>query len=63
MKSVEHYICEICGAEYESKEECRECEHCHNKPIEIIKVEYKKNGSYPSKVYIRMSNGQIVEYS
>ena len=26
MKKVEHYICEICGAEYKDKNVCTECE-------------------------------------
>ena len=40
MKEVKHYICEICGTEYNDKAKAQGCEKGHKKPIEIIKASY-----------------------
>jgi hypothetical protein len=66
MKKVEHYICELCGTEYNDKKKCEECETGHVKPTEIDDATWiaiKRDGSgYPTKVHIKMSNGNTITY-
>ena len=40
MREVRHYICEICGTEYNNKSKAENCEKRHCKPIEIVKCRY-----------------------
>lgn len=40
MKTVEHFICEICKEEYKEKDKCMECEDNHRKPIGIVSSKY-----------------------
>lgn len=66
MKKVEHYICEICGAEYKDKNTCTECEKKHRKPVSIenarhIPIKNNKKG-YPIAITIKMDNGEMVTY-
>lgn len=66
MKKVEHYICEVCGTEYNDKEKCADCESGHHKPLEISGanwVSMRNNGSgYPTKIHVKMSNGETITY-
>ena len=45
LKEVKHYICEICGTEYNDKTRAQHCEKGHCKPLEIIKERYLSVGS------------------
>ena len=66
MKKVEHYICEICGTEYNNKLKCEECESGHVKPVKIDGanwVSMRNNGSgYPTQIHVKMSNGETITY-
>ena len=66
MKKVEHYICEICGAEYRDKNTCAECEKGHRTPVSIEKARHipirnNKKG-YPTAITVKMDNGELVTY-
>lgn len=63
MRKVEHYVCEICGTEYNM---AGNCEKCHKQPVAIIKSRYvskSQNGAgYPVAVEIQMSDGTFQTY-
>ena len=66
MKEVKHYICEICGTEYNDKSKAVKCEKGHCKPVEIVKSRYLKiednAKGYPIKITVKMADGKEVEY-
>lgn len=66
MRTVEHYICEVCGTEYKDKNVCKNCESGHHKPLEISGchwVSMKNNGrGYPTQIHIKMNNGETITY-
>ena len=57
LKEVKHYICEICGTEYNDKTRAQHCEKGHCKPLEIIKARYLSAGNnakgYPLEIIVR----------
>jgi hypothetical protein len=61
MKEVKHYICEMCGTEYNDKIKAQQCENGHKKPVEIIKASYvsitNDNTGYPMRITVKMSDG------
>ena len=67
MKEHTIYECDICGAQYLSREECEDCEkrHVDLMPVEITNVRhpyYRPMSGYPPKVWLRLKNGQIWGY-
>lgn len=66
MKKVEHYICEVCGTEYNEKGKCKQCESGHNKPKGIDGAQWYPIGQdgsgYPARVHILMDNGETITY-
>lgn len=61
MKEVKHYICEICGTEYNDEKKCEACESGHCKPVKIMKAKYlsidnNKKG-YPVSIIVKMEDG------
>ena len=67
MKKVEHYICDFCGAEYDNKTKCQECEKRHKNPVSIEGQQYGKPRlndwlGYPSILRVKMDDGEIIEY-
>lgn len=66
MKKVQHYICELCGTEYNEKEKCERCEKGHKRPTGIVGANFTpitSDGSgYPAKVHILMNNGETITY-
>lgn len=66
MKEVKHYICEICGTEYNEKMKAQRCEKNHCKPVEIVKCRYlciqdNKKG-YPLEITVKMADGTEQKY-
>lgn len=66
MKKVEHYICEVCGTEYNDKKKCSDCESGHRKPLEIsganwVSMRNNRSG-YPTQIHIKMSDGENITY-
>lgn len=49
MKKVEHYICEICGTEYNEKEKCKLCEYGHHRPKGIDGAQWYPIGQAATK--------------
>ena len=68
MKTLQLYVCEICGTRYESEDECRRCEESHKAPIRIVKEQYrslKYDGDkypYPISILFEMSDGENLWY-
>lgn len=67
MKKIEKYVCEFCGDEFDSKEECERCEKRHIKPIgiETAKWVFASDPAfkdYPFFVGIKMDDGSVVKY-
>ena len=61
MKEVKHYICEVCGTEYNDKSKAQACEKGHKNPVEIIDARYisigNDNKGYPTSITVKMSDG------
>ena len=66
MKEVKHYICEICGTEYNEKKKCENCEKGHNKPKKIVKAKYRAISQnalgIPTHIDVEMENGKVYTY-
>jgi len=66
LKEVKHYICEICGTEYNDKIKAQHCEKGHCKPLEIIKERYLSAGNnakgYPLEIIVKMADGAEQKY-
>ena len=66
MKTVEHYICDICKTEYNNKRKCENCESGHRKPKKIIGAIYHPitiNAlGIPEKIEIEFDNGSKFTY-
>lgn len=66
LKEVKHYICEICGTEYNDKTKAQHCEKGHCKPLEIIKARYLSAGNnangYPLEITVKMADGTEQKY-
>lgn len=56
------YKCEICGAEYESENECLKCEIRHKKILDIKKCHYGSMERYPKMIYLIMNDGTECGY-
>ncbi len=66
MKKVKHYICEICGTEYNNKNDCVKCEKGHCKPVSIAVARYismaQNKSGYPVEICVKMDDGKTVTY-
>ncbi len=66
MKKVEHYICEVCGTEYNEKQKAVDCEKGHHEPKSIVKARYQSvcndQSGYPDRIDVKMDDGKIVTY-
>lgn len=66
MKEVRHYICEICGTEYNDKSKAQNCEKGHCQPKEIVKCRYlsivNNAKGYPAEIDIKMEDGTVQKY-
>ena len=66
MKEVKHYICEVCGTEYNEKLKATNCEKSHKKPIEITRANYvsvsNDRTGYPMRITVKMSDGSEHTY-
>lgn len=67
MKKIEVYQCELCGAQYNTEDECKECENYHIKPVSIAGAKWlpkglsKANG-FPMKVSVVFEDGTTLDY-
>lgn len=64
MKKKELYVCEICGAEYETESEAINCEERIHPKIEQIRYEYLKYEQIPAKVILKVAglDGSVAVY-
>ena len=66
MKEVKHYICDICGTEYNEKTKAKLCERKHCFPVEIVECRYvpyyHNEKGYPISVRVKMSDGEVVTF-
>lgn len=66
MKQVKHYVCEICGTEYNDVEACRVCERSHKEPKTITKTRHlavtQDKSGYPVAVDVLFSDGTTKTY-
>lgn len=64
MKEVKKFVCDICGKEYDKREECEECERLHPKMVKIKDYYQNENKhAMPDYVYIYgiIENGIIIQ--
>lgn len=61
MREIKHYICEICGTEYNEKMKAQKCEKGHCKPVEIVNARYLSISNnakgYPDRITVKMADG------
>ena len=66
MKEIKHYICEMCGTEYNDKKRAQACERSHFQPEEIVNSHYQPASvdasGYPINIEVKMSDGRKVVY-
>ena len=66
MKEVKHYICEVCGTEWNDKTKCQKCEDSHYKPLKIVGTKYvsvsNNHKGYPVSITVSMSDGTTQVY-
>lgn len=67
MKKLELYQCDLCGTQYRSRLECKNCEKSHRRPTGVLDARWnaKNVGSsdgYPVKVSVMFDNGVSVDY-
>ena len=66
MREVKHYICEICGTEYNNIEKCERCERSHRVQKYITKTRYlpitQETKGYPVAVDIVFEDGTTKTY-
>ena len=66
MKEVMHYVCEVCGTEYDNKYECARCEKGHRMPVKFIGSKYQPitiNAlGIPDVISIEFDNGEVYGY-
>ena len=62
MITVTKYICSFCGSEYETEQECTECETSHCSPSEYHSSTYRQHEKYPGFINMLMSDGTLVQY-
>lgn len=64
MTKRELFICEICGGQYNTEDECKNCENSHIIPKQIVRYSYIPAISrYPYGVTIKMSDGEELSYN
>ena len=62
MKEVKHYICEICGTEFDNEGKCRACENGHIKPVKFKGWSYYAS-RVPKVIIIEFDDGNEYVYS
>lgn len=66
MKKVQHYICEICGTEYNDESVCTKCEKGHRAAKCISGSRYlsmsQDKSGYPLTIDIMMDDGKTIRY-
>ena len=62
MKTAEIYICEICGAEFNDKDACLDCENGHSQPESIYELHYENSYKYPTNIDIKFPNDRVITY-
>lgn len=68
MKKIEAYQCELCGAQYNTEDECKECENYHIKPVSIagskwLPKGFSKTNGFPMKVSVVFEDGTTLDYT
>lgn len=66
MKEVKHYICEVCGTEYNERLKAQTCEKRHKKPVKILNAKYlpitNNELGIPSVIEVEFDNGSKFKY-
>lgn len=66
MKEVKHYICDLCGTEYNCKNQAQRCEKNHKTPEKVFAcrhISYSQNqAGYPQTITVTMSDGSNIVY-
>ena len=66
MKTVQHYVCEMCGTVYADKAKAKECEKGHRAPDRIVRLRYVPisgdRTGYPQTLEVLMADGKTVTY-
>lgn len=66
MKKVEHYICDVCHTEYNSKCQCQQCEKSHKKTVKVVAAHYisvtQNAKGFPQKIEVEFEGGEVLTY-
>lgn len=61
-KEIREWLCGVCKAKFESKEEAEECETIHTSVSEIVKEVHTPRCPHPRYVDILMNDGKKHRY-
>ena len=63
MREETKFICDYCGKEYPTSEECLECESFHQIPDNIVEYTFQKERTkYPKYITVESINGMYAQY-
>ena len=66
MKEIKHYICEICGTEFNDRSKAKKCESGHISCKKIVNERFypvtADASMLPIEITVEMSDGKLVTY-
>lgn len=57
------YICGVCGAEYEKRDLCEQCERTHYSKFKVQNVYWSKQSKHPAYIVLKDDDGRDVVYA
>ena len=62
MKTIERFVCDYCGEEFETKKEARNCELEHTHPMRFAKSYFVSSWDIPRTIDVEMFDGSLIRY-
>ena len=66
MNTIIKYVCDYCGAEYYTEQECATCEASHKKFVSLVSQKFERDSTtpvkYPDKLTVELEDGIYAEF-